>query len=55
MSGRNRDDLLKRYAQAIDLWARRFDTAEIAEILTIDEAVVARWVANFREQTRVLA
>jgi transposase-like protein len=41
---------LKRYAQVIALWTSRFDTAEIAARLDVPEAIVARWVANFRDQ-----
>jgi hypothetical protein len=43
---------LKRYAHVIALWMARYDTAEIAAMTGLAEPVVARWVANFREQAR---
>lgn len=45
---------LRRYAEAIALWNARFDTAAIAERLNVAESIVARWVANFREQARAI-
>lgn len=43
---------LKAYAEAIALWCARFDTAEIAGRLGVPEAMVAMWVANFRDVVR---
>ena len=41
---------LKWYAEAISLWNARLDTAEIAARIELPEGIVARWVANFRDQ-----
>lgn len=46
---------LKAYAEAIALWCARFDTAEIAVRLGVPEAMVTRWVANFRDVVRAEA
>lgn len=43
---------LGRYAEVIELWRRRFDTMEIADIVELPEHLVARWVANFRDVVR---
>jgi hypothetical protein len=43
---------LRRYADAIGMWLRGFDTAAIGEQLELPEHLVARWVGNFREQAR---
>jgi hypothetical protein len=48
----NEKAFLKHYSTAISMWTARFDTFEIAERLGIPEAVVAKWVANFRELAR---
>lgn len=45
---------LKQYADVIGLWCSRFDTAEIAERTGLAEHLVAKWVANFRDQTRAI-
>jgi hypothetical protein len=52
VAGGHRRAELKRYAQAIEMWGARFDSADIAEALRVPEATVARWIANFREQMR---
>lgn len=41
--------VLRHYASVIELWRRRFDTAEIAAELELDEGLVVKWVANFRD------
>lgn len=41
---------LNKYADVIAMWTSRFDTAEIAAKLELPESMVARWVANFRDQ-----
>lgn len=46
---------LRRYADAITMWRRGFDTAYIARELEIPEPLVERWVWNFREQARAVA
>lgn len=43
---------LRQYATAIDMWTRRYDTADIANHIGVCEATVERWVHNFREQAR---
>jgi hypothetical protein len=43
---------LRRYADAIAMWGRGFDTQSIADRLVIPEHQVARWVANFRDVVR---
>lgn len=43
---------LKAYAEAIALWCAKFDTAEIGSRLGVPEAMVAMWVANFRDVVR---
>lgn len=43
---------LKAYAEAIAMWCARFDTAEIACHLGIPEAMIALWVANYRDLMR---
>lgn len=40
---------LKLYGNAVTLWLRRYDTAEIAEQLGLPEHTISRWVANFRD------
>jgi hypothetical protein len=46
---------LRRYAAAIAMWQRGFDTAAIAEALALPGATVERWMWNFREQARAAA
>lgn len=43
---------LGRYGEVIRYWQAGFDTAWIAARLKMQEHLVARWVANFREVTR---
>ncbi len=43
---------LRRYADAIAMWVRGFDTAAIARELKLPEPVIDRWVWNFREMAR---
>jgi hypothetical protein len=43
---------LRRYAEAVQMWAQKFDTFEIAARLGLPECIVACWVANFREMSR---
>lgn len=46
---------LRRYAEAIELWTRGFDTARIAVELKVHESIVERWVWSFREAARPAA
>lgn len=43
---------MKKYATVISMWAARFDTAQIAEETNIEEHIVARWIASYREVVR---
>jgi hypothetical protein len=43
---------LKRYAEALAMWHSRFDTCEIAELLSLPELLVWSWVANYRDLMR---
>lgn len=43
---------MKQYATVIQMWAARYNTAEIAAHLDIEEYLVARWIANYREIAR---
>lgn len=40
---------LKKYAEALAMWASKFDTTEIAVHLKLPEFTVAKWVANYRD------
>lgn len=44
--------LFKKYAIALRLWARRFNTAEIAAHLKEPEHIVCRWIWHWRELSR---
>jgi hypothetical protein len=44
---------LRCYADVIAMWVARFDTQEIAIHVGLPEHTVARWVANFRDVTRM--
>lgn len=46
-----RDPLVKRYGDAIQMWASGFNTAEIAEHLKLPEHEVERWVHNYSDAT----
>ncbi len=52
LSGGGSRNQLRRYAEAVALWTARYDTFEIAERLSLPEYVIAKWVANFRDQAR---
>jgi len=43
---------LRRYADAIAMWMRGFDTDAIADHIDVPEPTVEKWVWNFREQAR---
>lgn len=45
-------ELFKKYSVALRLWARRFNTAEIAAYLNEPEHIVCRWIAHWREVSR---
>lgn len=46
---------LKKYQRVITMWLSKYDTAEIAHDTSLPEWLVARWVANFRDMTAVVA
>lgn len=43
---------VKKYCAVIEMWSRKFDTYEIAFELDLAEALVAKWVANYRDIAR---
>lgn len=43
---------LKQYSTAVQMWAARYDTWEIAAQLGVPEPVVCRWIWNYREIER---
>lgn len=45
--------LFRKYAIALRLWARRFNTAEIAAHLKEPEHIVCRWIWHWRELSRM--
>lgn len=48
----NEKAMLRHYSTAISMWLARFDTYAIGRRLDVPEAVVAKWVANFRDLAR---
>jgi hypothetical protein len=44
--------LFKNYSIALRLWARRFNTAEIAAHLKQPEYIVCRYISHWRELSR---
>ena len=46
-------DLFRKYGIALRLWARRFNTAEIAAHVKEPEPVVCRWIWHWRELGRM--
>ena len=44
--------LFKKYALALRLWSRRFNTVEIAAHLGEEEYIVCRWISHWRELSR---
>jgi hypothetical protein len=44
--------LFKKYSIALRLWARKFNTAEIAAYLREPEHIVCRWIWHWRELSR---
>jgi hypothetical protein len=44
--------LFRKYGIALRLWARRFNTAEIAAHLNEPEHIVCRWIWHWRELSR---
>lgn len=45
-------DLFHKYSIALKMWARRFNTAEIAAHLNEPECNVQRWIWHWRELSR---
>lgn len=45
-------DLFRKYSIALKMWARRFNTAEIAAHLKEEECNVQRWIWHWREISR---
>lgn len=45
-------ELFRKYSIALRLWARRFNTAEIAAHLKEPEHIVCRWIWHWRELSR---
>jgi len=45
-------ELFRKYSIALRLWARRFNTAEIAAHLREPEYIVCRWLWHWRELSR---
>ena len=46
-------DMFRKYGIALRLWARKFNTAEIAAHLKEPEHVVQRWIWHWREVSRL--
>jgi superfamily II RNA helicase len=40
---------LSHYAEAVAMWSRGFDTVSISIRTQVPEAIIERWVWNFRE------
>lgn len=40
---------LKRYAEALAMWHSRFDSWEIAKRLQLEESLVVRWIAHYKD------
>lgn len=45
-------ELFRKYSIALKMWARRFNTAEIAAHLKEPECDVQRWIWHWRELSR---
>ena len=45
-------DLFRKYSIALKLWARKFNTAEIAAHIKEPEHIVCRYIAHWRELSR---
>lgn len=45
-------DLFRKYSIALKMWARKFNTAEIAKHLGEPEPDVLRWIHHWRELSR---
>jgi len=45
-------ELFRKYSIALRLWARKFNTAEIAAHLKEPEHIVQRWIWHWRELSR---
>lgn len=45
-------DLFRKYSIALKMWARKFNTAEIAAHLGEPECDVQRWIWHWRELSR---
>lgn len=46
-------ELFCKYSIALKLWARKFNTAEIAAHLKEPEHIVCRWIWHWRELSRM--
>lgn len=46
-------ELFRKYGIALRMWARRFNTAEIAAHLKEEEHIVQRWIWHWRELSRM--
>jgi transposase len=44
--------MFRNYSAALRLWARRYNTAEIAAVLNVHESCVCRWIWHWRELSR---
>jgi hypothetical protein len=44
--------LFRKYEIALRMWARRFNSAEIAAQLNEPEHIVCRWLSHWRELSR---
>lgn len=45
-------DMFRNYSITLKMWARRFNTAEIAAHLKQPEHIVQRWIWHWRELSR---
>lgn len=46
-------EMFRKYSIALRLWARKFNTAEIAAHLKEPEHIVQRWIWHWREISRI--
>lgn len=46
------EKFFRQYTQALKLWCRRYNTAEIAAYLRVPEPIVCRWIWHWRELSR---
>lgn len=46
------EEFFKQYTVALKMWCKRFNTAEIAKHLNVDESIVCQWIWHWRELSR---